>query len=184
MVINTVGHLAEAAWHTRHRRLPTPGWRCVCKTMPAKASPTRTSSWPRDKDFELAKKIEEVIQWQPAKEGGALEGTPRPPQRGHPAGRCQHQQGRQDGLRRARTGQPRRGDRRRNAQGEGLSAGRPTGLAHGVYARSKIFFDDQRAEQRHIVYRRGQPEGDQIAPGGRAALGRDNYETLNRTTRA
>jgi 4a-hydroxytetrahydrobiopterin dehydratase len=29
-----------------------------------------------DKDFELAKKIEEVVQWQPAKEGGALEGTP------------------------------------------------------------------------------------------------------------
>jgi 4a-hydroxytetrahydrobiopterin dehydratase len=29
-----------------------------------------------DKDFELAKKIESVIQWQPGKEGGALEGTP------------------------------------------------------------------------------------------------------------
>lgn len=30
-----------------------------------------------DKDFELARKIEEVVQWQPAKEGGALEGTPK-----------------------------------------------------------------------------------------------------------
>jgi 4a-hydroxytetrahydrobiopterin dehydratase len=29
-----------------------------------------------EKDFELAEKIEEVVQWQPAKEGGALEGTP------------------------------------------------------------------------------------------------------------
>ena len=29
-----------------------------------------------DKDFELAKKIEDVIAWQPGKEGGALEGTP------------------------------------------------------------------------------------------------------------
>ena len=29
-----------------------------------------------DKDFELAKKIEQVVQWRPGKEGGALEGTP------------------------------------------------------------------------------------------------------------
>ncbi|HEU0017137.1 MAG TPA: 4a-hydroxytetrahydrobiopterin dehydratase, partial [Methyloceanibacter sp.] len=29
-----------------------------------------------DKDFALAKKIEEVVHWQPALEGGALEGTP------------------------------------------------------------------------------------------------------------
>ena len=34
-----------------------------------------------DKDFELAKKIEDVIQWQPASEGGALEGTPQADQR-------------------------------------------------------------------------------------------------------
>jgi 4a-hydroxytetrahydrobiopterin dehydratase len=29
-----------------------------------------------DKDFELAKKIEEVVHWQPGIEEGALEGTP------------------------------------------------------------------------------------------------------------
>jgi len=29
-----------------------------------------------DKDFALAKKIEEVVHWQPGQEGGALEGTP------------------------------------------------------------------------------------------------------------
>jgi 4a-hydroxytetrahydrobiopterin dehydratase len=29
-----------------------------------------------DKDFALAKKIEDVVQWQPGQEGGALEGTP------------------------------------------------------------------------------------------------------------
>ena len=29
-----------------------------------------------DKDFELAKKIEDVVHWQPALEGGPLEGTP------------------------------------------------------------------------------------------------------------
>jgi 4a-hydroxytetrahydrobiopterin dehydratase len=32
-----------------------------------------------DKDFELAKKIEDVIQWQPAKEDGSLTGTPDDP---------------------------------------------------------------------------------------------------------
>ena len=30
-----------------------------------------------DKDFELAKKIEDVVHWQPGKAGGALEGTPQ-----------------------------------------------------------------------------------------------------------
>ena len=34
-----------------------------------------------DKDFELAKKIEEVVQWRPGKAGGALEGTPETDQR-------------------------------------------------------------------------------------------------------
>jgi 4a-hydroxytetrahydrobiopterin dehydratase len=29
-----------------------------------------------DKDFALAKKIEEVVHWQPGAEEGALEGTP------------------------------------------------------------------------------------------------------------
>ena len=28
------------------------------------------------RDFALARKIEEVVHWQPAREGGALEGTP------------------------------------------------------------------------------------------------------------
>ncbi len=34
-----------------------------------------------DKDFELAKKIEEVVHWQPAQAAGALEGTPAGDQR-------------------------------------------------------------------------------------------------------
>jgi 4a-hydroxytetrahydrobiopterin dehydratase len=34
-----------------------------------------------DKDFELARKIEEVVHWQPATAGGALEGTPAGDQR-------------------------------------------------------------------------------------------------------
>jgi hypothetical protein len=32
-----------------------------------------------EKDFALAKKIEEVVGWQPGLEGGALEGTPTDP---------------------------------------------------------------------------------------------------------
>jgi 4a-hydroxytetrahydrobiopterin dehydratase len=34
-----------------------------------------------DKDFELARKIEDVVHWQPGKESGALEGTPAQDQR-------------------------------------------------------------------------------------------------------
>jgi len=34
-----------------------------------------------DKDFALANKIESFIQWQPATEGGPLEGTPSDDQR-------------------------------------------------------------------------------------------------------
>ena len=45
-----------------------PGSRCRLKNHAAKGI--------TDKDFELAKKIEDVVHWQPGKEGGALEGTP------------------------------------------------------------------------------------------------------------
>ena len=37
---------------------------------------THTAKGITDKDWMLAKKIEDVIQWQPGKEGGPLEGTP------------------------------------------------------------------------------------------------------------
>jgi len=68
MVVNTVGHLAEAAWH--HPDLTVSYAFVIVKLV------THTAKGVTDKDFSLAKKIEEVIQWQPAKEGGALEGTP------------------------------------------------------------------------------------------------------------
>jgi 4a-hydroxytetrahydrobiopterin dehydratase len=68
MVINTVGHLAEAAWH--HPDISASyAWVEVRLTNHAAKGVT-------DKDFELARKIEDVVQWQPAKESGALEGTP------------------------------------------------------------------------------------------------------------
>jgi 4a-hydroxytetrahydrobiopterin dehydratase len=68
MLINTVGHLAEAAWH--HPDI-TASYAWVEVRLMNHAAKGIT-----DKDFELAKKIEDVVQWQPASEGGALEGTP------------------------------------------------------------------------------------------------------------
>lgn len=69
MVVNTVGHLAEAAWH--HPDM-TVSYAFVNVKLMNHAAKGIT-----DKDFALAKKIEEVVQWQPGKEEGAvLEGTP------------------------------------------------------------------------------------------------------------
>jgi 4a-hydroxytetrahydrobiopterin dehydratase len=68
MVINAVGHLAEAAWH--HPDI-TASYAWVEVRLQ-----THTAKGITGKDLALAKKIEEVIQWQPGKEGGALEGTP------------------------------------------------------------------------------------------------------------
>jgi len=68
MVVNTVGHLAEAAWH--HPDLTVSYAFVIVKLT------THSARGITDKDFALAKKIEEVIQWQPAREEGALEGTP------------------------------------------------------------------------------------------------------------
>ncbi len=71
MVINTVGHLAEAAWH--HPDINASYNRVVIKLM------NHAAKGISDKDFELATKIEEVVQWQPGKEEGALSGTPQDP---------------------------------------------------------------------------------------------------------
>ena len=68
MVINTVGHLAAAAWH--HPDIAA-SYAWVEVKLQNHAAKGIT-----DKDFELAKKIEQVVQWRPASEGGALEGTP------------------------------------------------------------------------------------------------------------
>ncbi|MFN0313916.1 MAG: 4a-hydroxytetrahydrobiopterin dehydratase [Burkholderiales bacterium] len=73
MVVNTVGHLAEAAWH--HPDLTVSYAFVIVKLA------THSAKGITDKDFALASKIEEVIQWQPAKSGGPLEGTPNDDQR-------------------------------------------------------------------------------------------------------
>jgi 4a-hydroxytetrahydrobiopterin dehydratase len=69
MVVNTVGHLAEAAWH--HPDLTVSYAFVVVKLC------THSAKGITDKDFALARKIEDVVQWQPGTEGGPLEGTPR-----------------------------------------------------------------------------------------------------------
>ena len=73
MVINTVGHLSEAAWH--HPDI-TASYAWVEVRLMNHAAKGIT-----EKDFELAKKIEETIQWDPSKEESSLEGTPKKDQR-------------------------------------------------------------------------------------------------------
>lgn len=68
MVVNTVGHLAEAAFH--HPDLTVSYAFVIVKLM------NHAVKGITDKDFELAQKIEQIIMWQPGKENGALQGTP------------------------------------------------------------------------------------------------------------
>ena len=68
MVVNAVGHLSEVAFH--HPDLTVSYAFVIVKLM------NHAAKGVTNKDFELAKKIEEFIQWQPGEEGGALEGTP------------------------------------------------------------------------------------------------------------
>lgn len=72
MVVNTIGHLAEAAWH--HPELAVSYASVVVRLNNHEARGIT------DKDFALARKIEEVLMWQPGKQEGAiLEGTPHDP---------------------------------------------------------------------------------------------------------
>ncbi len=71
MVINAVGHLAEAAFH--HPDISASYAFVIVKLM------THSAKGITNKDFELARKIEEFVSWQPGAEGGALEGTPDDP---------------------------------------------------------------------------------------------------------
>ena len=71
MVVNAVGYLAEAAWHHPDLHASYPA--VTVKLM------SHDLGGVTDRDFELARKIEAVVQWQPGKEAGALEGTPADP---------------------------------------------------------------------------------------------------------
>ena len=65
-LVNTLGYLAEAAYH--HPDL-TVTWAKVLVKLQNHAAGGIT-----DKDFELARHIEQTVLWKPT--GGALEGTP------------------------------------------------------------------------------------------------------------
>jgi 4a-hydroxytetrahydrobiopterin dehydratase len=72
MLVNAIGHLAEAAWHHPDLAL---SWGRV-----------EVSLWSHDadgvtpRDLELARRIEDMATWRPGAAGGALEGTPSDPQ--------------------------------------------------------------------------------------------------------
>ena len=72
MVVNTVGHLAEKAWH--HPDMTVSYAFVIVKLV------THSAKGITEKDFALAKKIEEVVLWDAAETSqGVFEGTPDDP---------------------------------------------------------------------------------------------------------
>ena len=70
-VVNSIGHLAEAAWH--HPDLQISYAFVEVKLMNhAKKGITQL-------DFDLAKKIDDFILWNPKNDASSLEGTPSDP---------------------------------------------------------------------------------------------------------
>ena len=67
MLVNAIGFAAEAAYH--HPALAVTWARVIVKLS------THSAGGITDKDFALARRIEEVALWRP-EAGGALEGTP------------------------------------------------------------------------------------------------------------
>ena len=67
MLVNTVGFLAEAAWH--HPDLSVTWGKVWIKLK------THSAGGITDKDFALAKQLEAAVLWRPPA-GSALEGTP------------------------------------------------------------------------------------------------------------
>jgi len=68
MVINAVGHLAEAAWH--HPDIIASYAFVEVKLV------THSEKGITDLDLDLAEKIDQFILWNPAKSDSKLEGTP------------------------------------------------------------------------------------------------------------
>ena len=67
MLVNAIGYASEAAYH--HPDLSVTWARVTVKLM------THSAGGITDKDFSLAKRLEEVALWKPAA-GAALTGTP------------------------------------------------------------------------------------------------------------
>ena len=70
IIVTTVGHLCEAAWH--HPEMVV-GYNTVLVKLC-----THSAGGVTDKDFALARKIEEVIAWRPGADS-PLTGTPADP---------------------------------------------------------------------------------------------------------
>jgi 4a-hydroxytetrahydrobiopterin dehydratase len=72
LAIGAIGHLAEAAWH--HPEIAASwGW------VEVRLNTHDAGGCITDRDFALARKIEDVVAWQPAREGAGLDGTPTDP---------------------------------------------------------------------------------------------------------
>ena len=69
MAVNAVGYLCEAAWH--HADLAVTWGKLWVKLR------THDAGGVTDKDFELAKKIEEVVLYRPAAESALAPGNPK-----------------------------------------------------------------------------------------------------------
>jgi 4a-hydroxytetrahydrobiopterin dehydratase len=67
MLVNAIGYCAEAAYH--HPDLSVTWARVIVKLK------THSAGGITDKDFALARQIEDAALWRPA-DGGPLEGTP------------------------------------------------------------------------------------------------------------
>jgi 4a-hydroxytetrahydrobiopterin dehydratase len=67
MLVGAIGYLCEAAWH--HADLAVTWGKVWVKLK------THSEGGITDKDFALARKIDEVVLWRPPP-GGPLEGTP------------------------------------------------------------------------------------------------------------
>jgi len=68
MLVNAVAYLTEAAYH--HPDLAVTWARVIVKLQ------THSAGGITDKDFELARKLDEVVLWRPATGFPGLEGTP------------------------------------------------------------------------------------------------------------
>lgn len=73
MAVNAIAHLAEAAWHHPDLSVSYPSVEVRLQTHDAGGV--------TDRDFALARKIEDVVMWRPGRDGGALEGTPESDER-------------------------------------------------------------------------------------------------------
>lgn len=67
MLVNQIAFVSEAAWH--HPDLSVSWAKVTVKLM------THSENGITERDFELARKIDEIALWRPAA-GAALEGTP------------------------------------------------------------------------------------------------------------